>query len=151
MATTPMPTGAKAMAAVAFAVVGLVIAILYVPLMPEAAAAGPLHEFAALIGGIVGWKVMGPSVGKGYLEAGASGLKTVIVLVFFSLLTLGTYEMLGESVKMRYDGPLDAIIDIFARMGKRAPPLMSFNLIVAMVVGGIIGGILSENASRRWT
>jgi hypothetical protein len=151
MATTPMPTAAKAMAAVAFAVVGLVIAMMYVPLMPEAAAAGPLHEFAAAIGGIVGWKVMGPAVGKGYLEAGASGLKTVIVLVFFALLTLGTYEMLGESVKMRYDGPLDAIIDIFARMGERAPPLLTFNVLMAMVAGGIIGGILSENASRRWT
>jgi len=146
-----MPTGAKAMAAIAFAVVALIITMFYVPLMPEAVAAGPLHEFAVVIGGIVGWRVMGPSVGKGYIEAAASGLKTVIVIVFFSLLFLGIYEMLQESVRMRYDGPLDAIIDIFARMGERAPPLASFNVIMAMVVGGIVGGVLSENASRRWT
>jgi hypothetical protein len=151
MAGTPMPTGAKLMAALAFAVVGLVIASYYVPLMPEAAAVGPFREFSAAIGAIVGWRVMGPSVGKGYLEAAASGMKTVVVLVFFALLALGIYEMLQESVKMRYDGPMDAIVDVFARMAERAPPLITFNVLVAMVLGGIIGGMLAENASRRWT
>jgi hypothetical protein len=151
MAGTPMPTGAKAVAAIAFAIVGLVIAATYVPLMPEAAAVGPFREVTAAIGAIVGYRVMGPSVGKGYLEAAASGLKTVVVLVFFALLVLGIYEMLKESVKMRYDGPLEAIIDIFARMVDRAPPLGTFNVIMAMLIGGVIGGMLSENASRRWT
>jgi hypothetical protein len=151
MAATPMPTGAKAVAAIAFAVVGLVIASTYVPLMPEAAAVGPFREFSAAIGAIVGWKVMGPSVGKGYLDAAASGLKTVVVLVFFAFLMLGIYEMLQESVRMRYDGPLEAIIDIFARMMERAPPLGTFNVLMTMVIGGIVGGVLSENASRRWT
>ena len=151
MAGTPMPTGAKAVAAAAFAVVGLVIAAFYVPLMPEAAAVGPLREVTALIGAIVGWRVMGPSVGKGYLESAAAGLKTVIVLVFFALLALGTYEMLKESVKMRYDGPLEAIIDIFLRMADRAPPLGTLNVMLAMLIGGVIGGMLAENASRRWT
>ena len=151
MVATPMPTGAKAMAAIAFAVVGFVITSFYIPLMPEAAAVGPLREFSAILGGIVGWRVMGPSVGKGYIEAGASGLKTVIVFVFFALLFLGIYEMLGQSVKMRYAGPLDAIIDLFATMGERAPPLATFNVMLAMGIGGIIGGFLSENAGRRWT
>jgi hypothetical protein len=151
MAATPMPTGAKAVAAIAFAVVGLVIVSTYIPLMPDAAAVGPFREFTAAIGAIVGWRVMGPSVGKGYLEAAASGLKTVIVLVFFALLALGIYEMLGESTRMRYDGPLEAIIDIFARMAERAPPLVTFNVMLAMLLGGVIGGMLAENASRRWT
>jgi hypothetical protein len=59
--------------------------------------------------------------------------------------------MLKESVKMRYDGPLEAIIDVFARMLERAPPLGTFNVLMTMIIGGIIGGVLSENASRRWT
>jgi hypothetical protein len=148
---TPMPTGAKAMAALAFAVVGLVIASTYVPLMPEAAAVGPFREVTAVIGAIVGWRVMGNAVGKGYFEAAAQGLKTVIVLVFFALLALGIYEMLQESVRMRYDGPLDAIVDVFARMVERTPPLATLNVMLAMIAGGVIGGMLAENASRRWT
>lgn len=149
MATT-MPTGAKAVAAVCFAVLGWVIVNAYVPKMPDAAAAGMIREYAALIGGIVGWKVMGPSVGKGYMESAAAGLKTVVVLVFFALLLKGLGEMIRESTKMRYDGPLEALIDVFARAIDRAPPLASLDLIVIMLAGGIVGGMLSEKASRRW-
>lgn len=147
---TQMPTGAKAMSAAAFAVVGWLIANAYVQNMPVAEAVGRVREIAALIGAIVGWRVMGPSVGKGYLESAAAGLKTVIVLVFFSLLVVGIYEMLQESVKMRYEGPLEAIVDIFGRMLERAPTLATGGVIGAMVLGGVIGGILAENANRRW-
>lgn len=147
---TQMPTGAKAMSAAAFAVVGWLIANAYVQNMPTVEAVGRVREIAALIGGIVGWRVMGPSVGKGYLEAAAAGLKTVIVLVFFSLLVVGIYEMLQESMKMRYDGPIEAIVDIFGRMLERAPTLATGGVIGAMFLGGVIGGLLAENANRRW-
>lgn len=147
---TQMPTGAKAVSAAAFAVVGWLIANAYVASMPIAEAVGNVREIVAVIGGIVGWRVMGSSVGKGYLESAASGLKTVIVLVVYALLAVGTYEMLQESMKMRYDGPLEAIIDIFARMLDRAPPLATANVLAAMFLGGVIGGLLAENANRRW-
>ncbi len=147
---TQMPTGAKAMSAVAFAVVGWLIANAYVQNMPVVEAVGRVREIAALIGAIVGWRVMGPAVGKGYLESAAAGLKTVIVLVFFSLLVVGIYEMLQESMKMRYEGPLEAIVDIFGRMLERAPTLATSGVIGAMFLGGVIGGILAENANRRW-
>lgn len=151
MAATPMPTGAKATAALAFAVVGFVVANAYIPLMPDAGADRNYREISAAIGAIIGWQVMGPAVGKGYVDAAANGIKTVIVLVFYALLALGIYEMLQESVKMRYEGPLEAIVDIFARMLDRAPPLASMSVLIPMVLGGIIGGVLAENASRRWT
>lgn len=147
---TQMPTGAKAVSTAAFAVVGWLIANAYVASMPVAEAVGNVREIVAVIGGIVGWRVMGASVGKGYLESAASGLKTVIVLVIYALLAVGVYEMLQESMRMRYDGPLEAIIDIFARMLDRAPTLATVNVLAAMFLGGVIGGLLAENANRRW-
>ncbi|MFP5479708.1 MAG: TrgA family protein [Alphaproteobacteria bacterium] len=148
--TTPMPTGAKAMSAAAFAVLGWLTANVYVANMPVVEAVGSVREIVALIGAIVGWKVMGPSVGKGYLESAAAGLKTMVVLVFVSLMSIGLYEMLQNSWKMRYEGPLEAMVDVFALMLDRAPTLGTFNVLVVMVVGGIIGGLLAENANRRW-
>ncbi|WP_135451018.1 TrgA family protein [Tabrizicola caldifontis] len=147
---TPMPTGAKAMAAVSFAVVGWLIANAYVTNMPEAQSVGFFRELTGLLGAIVGWRVMGPSVGKGYLEAIGSGWKTVIVLVFFALLLSGIYEMLQQSVRMRYDGPMEAIIDVFRRMMERSQALLSVGVMAVMVVGGGIAGVLTENANRRW-
>lgn len=148
--TTPMPTGAKAMAALSFAVVGWLTANAYVPNMPEETAVGAFRELTAVLGAIIGWKVMGNSVGKGYLGAVGSGWKTVVVLVFFALLFFAIYEMLRQSVKMRYDGPFEAVVDVFNQMLARSEPLASVGVIVVLAVGGAIAGILTENASRRW-
>jgi hypothetical protein len=145
-----MPTGAKAMAALTFAVVGWLIANAYVPNMPEPMPVGRFRELTALLGAIIGWRVMGPSVGKTYIEAIGSGWKTVIVLVFFALLLFGIYEMIGQSVKMRYDGPMDAVIDVFRRMMDRSQALLALNVFSVMAIGGGVAGILTENASRRW-
>jgi hypothetical protein len=146
----PMPTGAKAMAAITFAVVGWLTANIYVPNMPEATSVGYLRELTALLGAIIGWRVMGNAVGKGYLRAVGSGWKTMIVLIFFALLFFGIWEMLQQSVRMRYDGPMEAILDVFQRMLDRSIPVLTVPVLVTIAIGGGIAGILTENASRRW-
>jgi len=147
---TQMPTGAKAMAAITFAVVGWMTANTYVPNMPEAQTVGSFRELTAVLGAVVGWKVMGNSVGKGYLSAAGSGWKTVVVLVFFALLLFSIYEMLQQSVRMRYDGAFEAIVDVLKRMAGRSEALLSVPVIVVMAIGGAVAGLLTENASRRW-
>jgi hypothetical protein len=150
MVSTPMPTGAKAMAAISFAVVGWIVANTYVPNMPQAESVGYMREWTAVIGAVIGWRVMGTSVGKGYVRAVGSGLKTVIVMIFFALLLFGIYEMLQLSVRMRYDGPQEAILDVFQRMLDRSIPLLTVPVLAAIGIGGAVAGILTENASRRW-
>jgi hypothetical protein len=145
-----MPTGAKAIGAICFAVVGWLIANAYVPNMPEATTVGYFRELVGLVGAVVGWRVMGNSVGKGYVGAIGSGWKTVIVLVIFALLLFGLYEMLRESVRMRYDGPIEAILDVFNRMMVRSVPLLSINVLAFAAIGGAVAGLVTENASRRW-
>ena len=147
---TPMPTGAKLMAAVSFAVVGWVLANYFAMNIPDAAAAGPLREGAAVVGAFVGWSVMGNSVGNGYVEAAGSGVKTAVVLAVVALFLMALSEMLGNSVKMRYDGAQDAILAVFETMAKRADALLSMGVFGTILLGGIIGGLLSENAGRRW-
>ncbi|MGL4237886.1 TrgA family protein [Tabrizicola sp.] len=147
---TPMPTGAKLMAAISFAVVGFIVAHFYALNMPDASSAGPIREAAALIGAIVGWRIMGGSVGKGYIEAAGSGIKTAVIFVVVALLLLALQEMLMNSVKMRYEGALDAILDVFLTMAQRSEALLSLGVLGAVFIGGIIAGIVTENAGRRW-
>ncbi len=146
----PMPTGAKAIGALSFAVVGWLIGHAYAANMPVPEAAGSLRELMAALGGVIGWKVMGNSVGKGYVGAVGSGWKTVILLVFFGLLFISIYNMVLESTKMRYDGPFEAVVDVFNQMLERSVPLASVGVLVVMAVGGGIAGLLTENANRRW-
>ncbi|MBL9073059.1 MAG: TrgA family protein [Tabrizicola sp.] len=147
---TPMPTGAKLMAAASFAVVGWVLANFYAMNMPDASAAGPIREVAALVGAITGWKVMGPAVGKGYVEAAGAGVRTAIVLAVAALFLLALAEMLDNSVKMRYDGALEALLDIFQTMARRSGALLSVGVFGTILFGGVLGGLLTENAGRRW-
>lgn len=147
---TPMPTGAKLVAAACFAVVGWVMSNYYAMNMPDASAAGPMREWAALIGAIIGWMVMGPSVGRGYVEAAGSGIKTAVVVAVAALFLLALREMLANSVKMRYDGALDAILDVFQVMAQRSQALLSLGVFGTILFGGIVAGLLSENAGRRW-
>ena len=147
---TPMPTGAKLMAAASFAVVGWVFANYYAMNMPDASAAGPIREGAAVIGALVGWQVMGPSVGKGYVEAAGAGVKTAVVLAVVALFLLALREMLDNSVKMRYDGAMDAILDVFETAVKRTQAMVSLGVFATLLIGGIVGGLLTENAGRRW-
>jgi hypothetical protein len=145
-----MPTGAKAMAAICFAVVGWVLANYYAMNMPDAAAAGPIREGAALVGVIIGWTVMGNSVGQGYVEAAGSGIKTAVLLAVVALFLLALAEMLDNSVKMRYDTAMEAILAVFQTMAKRSHALLSLGVFGTILLGGIVGGLLTENAGRRW-
>lgn len=147
---TKMPTGAKLMAAVSFAVVGFIMANYYAMNMPDATAAGPIREGAAVVGAVIGWMVMGPTAGKGYVEAAGSGIKTAVILAVAALFLLALREMLDSSIKMRYDTALDAILDVFQTMAQRSYGLLSLGVIGTILVGGIVAGLLTENAGRRW-
>lgn len=147
---TPMPTGAKLMAAICFAVVGWVMANYYAVNMPDSAAAGPIREGAALVGVIIGWSVMGNSVGRGYVEAAGSGIKTAVLLAVVALFLLALAEMLDNSVKMRYETAMEAILAVFQTMAKRSHALLSLGVFGTILFGGIVGGLLTENAGRRW-
>lgn len=147
---TSMPTAAKAAGAFFFAIVGWMVANAYIPGMTDATGAGNMREYNALVGAIVGWAVMGNSVGHKYIDAIGYGWKTAIVLVVVSLFTFGLYEMLKQSTRMVYDDPLEAIADIFYQMFKRSKTAMTLDVFTAMFVGGAAGGFFTEYVSRRW-
>jgi hypothetical protein len=147
---TQMPTAAKAVSAFSFAVLGWIAADVYVPRMPTAQSVGYLRELTAVIGIVIGWSVMGKSVGRGYLKAIGSGWKTTIILVFMALLVFGTYEMLINAFRQYYEGAFEATLDIFMTMAERTPPLLNPTVLMVLVIGGGIAGLLAENTNRRW-
>jgi hypothetical protein len=146
-----MPTAAKLVAAISFAIVGWIAANVYIPVLGAGYNAGPFRELVALLGLVVGWRVLGPDTGHGYRQSMGSGLKTAVVLVFFALLLFSIREMVMQSTKMRYDGPMDAILDVFNLMLARAREMMTADVLGTLLVGGIVAGILAERASKRWS
>ena len=146
-----MPTAAKLIAAVVFAIVALIAAITFVPHMPEGSQIGLFRELTAVIGFLVGWFVMGDLVGKGYGEAAGSGLRTSVTVVFFTLLGFSIYLMVKRSYKMVYDGPMDAVLGGFQLMMEYGQMMLVPDVLGVLAVGGALGGVVTEWAGRRWS
>lgn len=145
-----MPTAAKLAAAILFFIVGWIAANVHVPALGEGENVGFFRELVGLIGVVCGWKVMGPSVGRGYREAIGSGLKTVIVLTFFALLLFSIYVMIGLSMRRIYDGPVDAVLAVFSLMLEEAQKMLTPWVLGTLIIGGSLAGLITERISRRW-
>ena len=145
-----MPTAAKLLASVWFALAGWLAANAHVPALGESASVGSFRELTALIGLVCGWRVMGNSVDNSYADSVGSGLKTSIILAFMALLLFSCHQMVGEAYRMRFDGPLEAMLGWADLMIKNALLMVSVGVIGVLVIAGLVGGPLTEWAWRRW-
>lgn len=146
-----MPTAAKLIAAVAFGVLGVLLALVYIPGLPEGSQIGWLRETSAVIGLLCGWFVMGRLTGRRYAESMSTGVRTSVTVVFWVLLVFSIYVMVQRSTKMLYDGPMEAVLAVFDLMLGYGRLMLNTEFISTILVGGLIGGAVSEYAGRRWS
>lgn len=145
-----MPTAAKLIAAVAFALVGWVAAGYYMPQMPEGTDFGYFREITAALGFVIGWISLGPAVGRGYNEALSLGLRTALLLLAWALIGFSTYRMILRSTKMTYHDAGEAVLDVPMLMLYYGKLMGSVPFIATLVIGGALGGLAAEFAARRW-
>jgi hypothetical protein len=145
-----MPTSAKLVAAVLFAVIGWLAANAHIPALGEGASFGRMREISALIGAMVGWTTMGSLVGQSYSDAIGSGLRTSVTLVFFALLFFSTWQMFQQTAKRTYDGPMEAVLGVFEFMMENGRDMLTVGVLGVLIVGGSVGGMITEWAARRW-
>ncbi len=146
-----MPTASKLVAAVAYALLGFLAAQTFVKYLPDGTPLGYFREMTAAIGFIVGWLVMGKLTRKGYREAINAGLVTALILVFWTLLAFSMYFMLRKSMRMMYDGPMEAVLGIFQLMFDYGKMLLVPDMLGVILVGGIVAGLVTEWAGKRWS
>jgi hypothetical protein len=145
-----MPTAAKLVSAVLFALLGFFVADLYAQGITAGERTTWLHEGAAAISLICGWRVMGVLVGKGNSAAIGSGVRTALTAVVFTLLLFALYEMVVTSTKGRYDGPMEAVLAVFEIIVEKGRGLLTPEIIATLLVGGGLAGVAVEATSRRW-
>lgn len=146
-----MPTASKLVAAVAYALLGFLAAQTFVKYLPDGTPLGYFREITAAIGFIVGWLVMGKLTRKGYREAINSGLVTAMLLVFWALLAFSLYFMLRKSMRMMYDGPMEAVLGVFQLMFDYGKMLLVPDMLGVILMGGIVAGLVCEWAGKRWS
>lgn len=145
-----MPTAAKLSAAVAFALAAFFVAEVYKTTIPERTVWGAFSLILAGLGLLCGWLVMGSLAGRGYRASVGYGLRTIITVVFWALLGFAIYQMILRSMAMRYRGPMDALLGAVDLALEYGQTLLTTPTLSVMFAGGVLGGMVTEWASRRW-
>ena len=145
-----MPTAGKATAAVLFAALSWVVALVLVPLLPPGTSGGAIGSVAALFGALLGWRIVGARAGGGLAAAAGLGLTAAAGIVFWSLFFWSGRQMLIRSIRRRYDDPVDALTDMAALMLDYGAILLNAPVLAVLTVGGVLAGWATELVVRRF-
>lgn len=146
-----MPTAAKLVAAIGFAILGYVAAELVKTHMPPGTQFGVFSLVCGAIGLLCGWLVMGNLAGDGWVKASGYGIRVSATLVFWALLLFSIYEMIRRATKLRYDGPMEAITAVFAIGIDYGRVLVVPDVLAVLLIGGAVIGTVVEWSARRWS
>ncbi|NBD31115.1 MAG: TrgA family protein [Alphaproteobacteria bacterium] len=146
-----MPTAARAMAAVLFAVLAWYVSGLIVPLFPENKEMGLFAEVNTGLGLICGWKLAGPRGGTGYVNAVSYGLTTTVALVVVALFTHSSVTMIENSLRKFYDTPVEAVVAVFELMVEHGTMMLTPEILTTLGVGGVLAGLGTEFVGRRYS
>lgn len=145
-----MPDAARLVAALFLGLLAFVVSQQIMSLMPERTEFGYFIWVNVGIGVICGWIIMGSRAGNGLTAAINNGVTGVATLVFWGLFVQGSYEMVRQALRNRYDGPFEAVGAIFRIGLEYGAVLLVPEIIASLVIGAVLAGLASEYARRQW-
>jgi len=145
-----MPTAAKLFAAFALAIVALAVAQAFKQHMPEGTQFGYFLPVSGLIGALAGWRILGPDTGRGYIEAVNAGVKAAVIMVLMAVFVFSIEQMVEAAFRKSYDGPMEAVIGAIGIGVDFVEMMFVPDVVVMLLLGGIVAGLFSEWAARRW-
>lgn len=144
-----MPTFARLVAAVLFAVLAAVVSEVAKDLFPPERQMKFFTEFNAAVGFILGWRVAGGRAGIGYSEAIGYGITASVAIFGCALFLQCCYEMLRLALRKQYDTAPEAVVGVFELMLENAQTASSIQVWGLTIGGGIVAGLITEFTSRR--
>jgi len=146
-----MPTAGRLAGAVAFVILGVYLAYIAMPRFDEGTVPVWWLPLAGAAGIWTGWVVVGTRTGNGWAAGIGNGITGVVALVFWIMFFYSFFEMIKKSMRNSYDGPMDAVMNVFELMYRNAIQLFSIEMGISIVVGGLIAGLFSEFFGKRYT
>lgn len=146
-----MPSAARLMGAVCLAVLAFVLSGMVMTLLPESTDFGWFVPLNILLGLLIGWTVMGSRVGGDSIAAAINnGVAGVFVLMLWGIGIQAINEMMRLAMRNRYDDPFEAIVAIFQIGAEFGLLVATAPIGIALAVGAVVSGLLTEYAHRRW-
>ncbi|MDC0737226.1 TrgA family protein [Cognatishimia sp. SS12] len=145
-----MPTAANLFSALALGLLAAVVSEMIKPLMPEGMDFGYFTYVNFAFGAVIGWKLLGKNAGRGIMPSVNAGITAMLAMVLILLFAHACWQMMGNSLNLRYDRTAEAIQSIFKMMGENGLLLLHPPILVTLFVGAVLAGLLAEAISRRW-
>ncbi|NAZ36263.1 TrgA family protein [Rubellimicrobium sp. CFH 75288] len=145
-----MPTAAKLAAALLFAALAWIVSRLTFPLWPEGADPGRFAEINAAVGLVLGWRMAGARAGTGWTSGIGHGLTTAVAVAFVSLFLHSFAEMIRQSLRKFYDGPMEAVVAVFGLLVEQGARLGSPQTVGVLLAGGAAAGLVTAWCGRHF-
>jgi len=145
-----MPTFGRLCAAVLFGALMWHVSQLARPLFPFGDIPWRWWEINVAIGVIIGWTVCGSRLGGGIWPAISAGITSIVALGFWVLFAHAFVDMLDRALNKRYDGPMEAVVSVFALMLDHARILADPVLLGYFAGGIVIAALLAGLVARRF-
>ena len=145
-----MPTAAKLAAAILFGALAWWVSELIKPLFPEGTDLGRFAEYNALLGAVIGWSVAGSRARTTWPNAVAYGLTAAVGTALVGLFLYSMVRMLNQSVRKVYEGPMEALADVVRIMLENTRFFANIDVLTILLVGGVLGGLLTEWVARNY-
>ncbi|AJE47233.1 TrgA family protein [Celeribacter indicus] len=146
-----MPTAAKLVAALWFALLAWFAAELVKHHLPEGTRFGVFSLIAGAFGLLTGWLFLGKRAGDTMRAAWGFGFSTSLILAFWCVFYFAFETMIHRSLDGRYRGPTAALLAMVDLMRDFALYLLKPDVLFVLVAGGVFGGWLAEKAARKWS
>ncbi|WP_417242828.1 TrgA family protein [Celeribacter sp.] len=146
-----MPTAAKLVAALWFALLGWFAAEISKAHLPEGTQFGWYSYITGVIGFSVGWIFLGKRAGDTMRAAYGYGFTATILLLFWALFYFSGEEMMHRAWATRYKGPMQALTGMVDLFKNYALTVVRFDVAATLLIGGLFGGWLTEQTARRWS
>jgi hypothetical protein len=145
-----MPTAAKLVAGLMWALLAWFASNLIEPYFPQGTDLGLFAEVNAALGLLLGWTMAGPRAGMGWNAAISYGLTTTVSLVVTGVFLHSFVEMVRLSLRRMYEGPVEGLVAVFGMMVEYLALMAKTDVIATLLLGGLIAGLATEWAGRRW-
>jgi hypothetical protein len=146
----PVLTSGKLVSGIGFAITAFLAAEFYQMLVPDLYTGQWISVWAAALGFIVGWRILGNQLSCDLRTAARRGALTSIWLFIWAMVLFSSAEMIRRSMQHRAPDPGEAIGKVFEIIIDFSVIAWDVKVIAALIFGGLISGIVAELSNRRW-
>lgn len=145
-----MPTAAKLVAGLAFALTAAVAAYVFIGQHTEMPIGLKFILGNAVVGFFAGWYSLGRNPGHSNTAGAMSGLRTLVLLLIGSGMVFGGRFLLKNLGQFRSRDPIEIPLLWIQTTFEYVVLAMTPSVGLTLLIGGLLSGVVTYQASQKW-